>query len=135
MELVYRVLWSDKQEGLFPSVEHTFQDWTGDVAHEVISVSDEEFQIKEFRRKAQGGNRTTLRVVSQKGEQMIWVDVENENHNGDLSELEHPRELVTSLIKTSENSGGNPKRGKSEFHMLLPRPTDTIAAQSRRETL
>ena len=51
--------------------------------------------------------------------------MENENHNGDLSELERPRELVTSLIKTSENSGGTPKRGKSEFHMLLPRPTDT----------
>ncbi|GIR34885.1 MAG: hypothetical protein CM15mP49_02700 [Actinomycetota bacterium] len=80
---------------------------------------------REFRIKAHGGNRTTLRVVSQENEQIVWVDVENENHNSDLSGLERPRELVTSLIKTSENSGGTPKRGKSEFHMLLPRPTDT----------
>tara|TARA_Y100000768_G_scaffold334535_1_gene275310 strand:- start:63 stop:257 length:195 start_codon:yes stop_codon:yes gene_type:complete len=64
MELVYRVLWSDNQEDLFQSVEHVFRDWTGDVAHEVISVADEESQIKEFRRKAQSGNRTTLRVIS-----------------------------------------------------------------------
>lgn len=125
MELVYRVLWSDNQEDLFQAVEHAFQDWTGDVAHEVITVADEESQIREFRIKAYGGNRTTLRVVSQENEQIVWVDVENENHNSDLSGLERPRELVTSLIKTSENSGGTPKRGKSEFHMLLPRPTDT----------
>ena len=91
----------------------------------MISVADEESQIREFRVKAHGGNRTTLRVVSQENEQIVWVDVENENHNSDLSGLERPRELVTSLIKTSENSGGTPKRGKSEFHMLLPRPTDT----------
>ena len=83
MELVYRVLWSDNQEDIFGSVEHAFQDWTGDVAHEVNTVTDEEFQIKELQRKAKSGNRTTLRVVSQKSEQMIWVDVENENHNGD----------------------------------------------------
>ena len=112
----------DNQEDLFQAVEHAFQDWTGDVAHEVITVADEESQIREFRIKAYGGNRTTLRIVSQENEQIVWVDVENENHNGDLSELERPRELVTSLIKTSENSGGTPKRGKSEFHMLLPQP-------------
>ena len=63
MELVYRVLWSDNQEDIFRSVEHAFQDWTGDVAHEVITVTDEEFQIKELQRKAKSGNRTTLRVV------------------------------------------------------------------------
>ena len=48
MELVYRVLWSDTQENLFQAVEHVFQDWTGDVALEVISVADEESQIREF---------------------------------------------------------------------------------------
>ena len=66
MELVYRVLWTDNQVDLFQAVEHAFQDWTGDVANEVISVADEESQIKEFRIKAHGGNRTTLRVVSQR---------------------------------------------------------------------
>ena len=52
MELVYRVLWTDSQDDLFQAVEHAFQDWTGDVAHEVITVADEESQIREFRIKA-----------------------------------------------------------------------------------
>ena len=71
MELVYRVLWTDSQDDLFQAVEHAL-DWTGDVAHEVITVGDEESQIKEFRIKAQSGNRTTLRVVSQENEQIVW---------------------------------------------------------------
>lgn len=133
MELVYRVLWIDNQKGLGEFIDNAFEQWSGTVPYDLIALSEKEFQIKEFRRKAQNGNRTTLRVLTQENEQMIWVDVENENHNGDLDQLDEPRELVTSLIKHSEASGGNPRRGKSEFHMLLPRPTDTNISHFVRE--
>ena len=62
MELVYRVLWSDSQENLTQAVEYAFQNWTGDVAHEVISVADEESQIREFRVKAHGGNLSLIHI-------------------------------------------------------------------------
>ena len=125
MELVYRVLWTDNQEDLLSSAENVFREWSGTIPFELIVVSDEGYQIKEFRRKAQNGNRTTLRVIAAESQQIIWVDVENENHDSDLGDLEHPRKLVTSLISISETNGGDPRRGKSHFHMLLPRPTDT----------
>ena len=80
MELVYRVLWVDNQNGLEEFIENAFRQWSGAVPYDLIALSEKEFQIKEFRKKAQNGNRTTLRVLSQKHEQMIWVDVENENH-------------------------------------------------------
>ena len=98
MELVYRVLWTDNQEDLLSSAENVFREWSGTIPFELIVVSDEGYQIKEFRRKAQDGNRTTLRVIATESQQIIWVDVENENHDSDLGDLENPRKLVTSLI-------------------------------------
>ena len=49
MELVYRVLWTDNQVTYFKLLSMPY--WT-EFAHEVISVADEESQIKEFRIKA-----------------------------------------------------------------------------------
>ncbi|MEE2682919.1 MAG: hypothetical protein VYD77_03195 [Actinomycetota bacterium] len=124
MELVYRVLWQDDQNDLISSVQDTFVTWSGEGDYEFVQVEDKGLEVKEIRKTGLEGSRISVRVINYLANQYVWLDAESETHETGLASLEAIKNLTRLLIGTSERCNGRPRRGISEFHLLLPKPTD-----------
>ena len=124
MELVYRVLWQDDQNDLISSVQDTFATWSGEGDYEFVEVEDKGLQVKEIRKTGLEGSRISVRVINDLTNQYVWLDAESETPESGLASLEAIKNLTRLLIGTSERCNGRPRRGNSEFYLLLPPPTD-----------
>ncbi len=120
MELVYRVIWQDNQPDLVPSIRETFEHWSGDSNFEFTQVNEKGLLVNELRKTGNEGSRISVRVVNDHQYQYVWLDAESETHESELKSLETIKDLSRLLIGNSEQSGGNPRRGSSEFHLRLP---------------
>ena len=78
MELVYRALWRDDRLNPEVSVMEIFDKWSGSSKVETLNASgDGQLQVVEMRSNSSEERRTTIRIISQREDRFVWVDVED----------------------------------------------------------
>ncbi len=116
MELVYRALWRDDRLNPEVSVMEIFDKWSGSSKVETLNASgDGQLQVVEMRSNSSEERRTTIRIISQREDRYVWVDVEDFSSNSDLIWLLDEQGLIQDLIDDSEANRGSPRRGEIRF--------------------
>ena len=116
MELVYRALWRDDRLNPEVSVMEIFDKWSGSSKVETLNASgDGQLQVVEMRSNSSEERRTTIRIISQREDRYVWVDVEDFSSNPDLIWMLDEQGLIQDLIDDSEANRGSPRRGEIRF--------------------